>query len=444
MLDGPSILSVVKALVSKDKFEQARELLDFFAEHANTIEDYDALGAASIKAQHRHLRLKCAIYLYTRTSTSNTLFTARENLYKTYIAINYPELALFYIELNLKIKPDHVPTLIQQAAAYSLMNCKEKTYDIVKTINSTDPEILKDIKILIASKHLAEGRTIRGINDSVSLDKLKNRLFEEQLKLKLWDGGIFPGKTLIINCEGGIGDEILNLRFVDIIKQMGMRVILYASWASYRPDLVALFQRHGHNVVTNSLFFTKDHLWTHMMNIPVYLGCSEQDLWTGPYLTPLRQEKNKLTDSRLKIGIKCSGSAMFEQDIYRTIDIDAMISALPSDAAIYFFDKDKTHPGVISLKDRLNTWEDTLDLVDQMDVIVSSCTSIVHAAGAMGKSTIVLSPIASYYPWISTRTDDRTVWYGENFYNFKQVTPRSWAEPLQQVTAYFDNKRYLD
>jgi ADP-heptose:LPS heptosyltransferase len=105
---------------------------------------------------------------------------------------------------------------------------------------------------------------------------------------------------------------------------------------------------------------------------------------------------------------------------------------------LYYFDKEKTHPGCINLNDKLDSWEDTLDYIDQMDIIVSSCTSLVHAAGALGKRTIVITPIAEYYTWTSTRTDESTPWYGDNFTVLKQKKPRDWSEPLARARELID------
>jgi ADP-heptose:LPS heptosyltransferase len=158
-------------------------------------------------------------------------------------------------------------------------------------------------------------------------------------------------------------------------------------------------------------------------------------LWDGPYLTPKRNPKNKLESKKFKIGIKANGNPYFSQDIYRRIPIDEIIEMLSEfkDIEIYFFDKERSHPKCINMKDRLNSWDDTLDYVDQMDVIVSSCTSLVHAAGAIGKTTIVMTPIAEYYVWTSTRTNGSTPWYGDNFHVAKQEKLRSWVEPLAKA-----------
>jgi ADP-heptose:LPS heptosyltransferase len=117
-----------------------------------------------------------------------------------------------------------------------------------------------------------------------------------------------------------------------------------------------------------------------------------------------------------------------------------MLASLPKEASVYYIDTDKEYEGTISLKNRIESWEDTLDFIDQMDIIVSSCTSLVHASGAMGKETIVVTPIAEYYIWTSTRTDGTTPWYGDNFKILKQTKIRSWKEPLKQVSEILKGK----
>jgi hypothetical protein len=170
-----------------------------------------------------------------------------------------------------------------------------------------------------------------------------------------------------------------------------------------------------------------------MMSLPGYLGLKEEQLWTGPYLKPLRQEKNKLESKKFKIGIKANGNPHFEQDVYRRIPFDQLIDIMPKDAEVYYIDTEREYEGTISLKNRIQSWEDTLDFIDQMDMIVSSCTSLVHAAGAIGKRTIVCVPIAEYYTWTSTRTNETTPWYDDNFTVLKQTKLRSWDEPLARA-----------
>jgi ADP-heptose:LPS heptosyltransferase len=106
---------------------------------------------------------------------------------------------------------------------------------------------------------------------------------------------------------------------------------------------------------------------------------------------------------------------------------------MPQDAEIYYIDKEVGHKGCIDLGEKIETWEDTLDFIDQMDCVISSCTSLVHAAGAMGKTCFVVVPIAEYYIWSTSRRDTTTPWYGNNFQVHKQTKVRDWHEPLTNV-----------
>lgn len=448
MIEINGLKSVILSLRSKENYPQARNLLDHFLTQASCIQDYNMLGECAVLSQYHELRLLCAKYVYTHVTTSQQLFLARENLYQCYNALNYPETALFYIELNLKIKPNDPETLLHKSFNLALMGLHQEASAILELIELPDDRLRASLAAAQSSKLLREGKLAQGVIAFTSADKPINHLFENCLKLKFWDGIVQPGKTIVINSEGGIGDELINIRFLDNLKKLGMYPILYSSWHSHRPDIVKLFKRHGYTVVTNTLFFKPDYLWTHMMSLPGYLGLSESQVWRGAYLHPLKQRKNKLIDTNFKIGIKCNGNPHFEQDIYRTIPIAEMVGIMPENASIYHFGIETEYPGIISLKDRINSWDDTLDFIDQMDIIVSSCTSVVHAAGAIGKRTIVIVPIAKYYVWTSSNIDNTSPWYGDNFTVLSQTVVRSWQEPLAQakllVHAEYKNFRCIN
>lgn len=434
-IETDPLFLVISSLTSDEKRKTAVVLLDEMFTLAKTLQQYESIGRCALEVKYAELYLKCAEICYSMCRNSESLYNARENLYKAYNLNNYPEKALFYIELNLKVTPDNPDTLAHKAFNLSLMGKRTEAESIIENLIEKGVKIDKDgsLEYGLCGKYLRLGETAKGIDLFINTFKKKNSLFEDMLKLKFWNGGAYPGKTIVINGEGGIGDELINIRFLDNLKSLGMNPILYSSWHRYRPDTVNLFKRHGFETTTNHLFFPKDALWTHMMSLPGFLGLSEHQLWTGPYLKPLRQEKNKLDDKKFKIGIKVSGNPHFEQDVYRRIPFDEMMAIMPENASIYYIDTEKEYPGTISLKNKIKSWEDTLDFIDQMDMIVSSCTSLIHAAGAMGKRSIVCIPIAEYYIWTSTRTNETTPWYGDNLTVLKQTKLRSWKEPLERA-----------
>jgi hypothetical protein len=73
-----------------------------------------------------------------------------------------------------------------------------------------------------------------------------------------------------------------------------------------------------------------------------------------------------------------------------------------------------------------------------LDLVITSCTSVAHAAAAMGKETIVITPISAYYVWCHTM--EQSPWYGEHVKLLRQEKPRSWKEPLNKLTEYVNGR----
>jgi hypothetical protein len=423
-------------LISKEKRKPVFEILDFYFDLAKDLSEFEILGQVALKAEYHQMYMKCAEAAYCMSITSEQKYASRVNLYKAYNACNFPEKALFYIEQNLEYNPFDFDSLMNKAFNLALIGNREESEDIITSLIDKHPDKEEDIRYSLSGKLLREGKTSDGILNFIDTFKPKSVLFEDQLKMKKWTGGIFPGKKIYVNGEGGIGDEIINIRFFKYLEDYGMSPILYSSWNMYRPDIVDIFRRHGYQVLCEHYSIDTSQLWTNMMPLPGYLGLTENQLWFGPYLFSQKQEKNKLSSKKFKIGFKCNGNPYFSQDVYRCIPIEKMLEYFPKSENIeyYYFEKEKTNPNCINLIDKLNSWDDTLDYIDQMDVIVTSCTSLAHAAGALGKRTIVIVPIAEYYIWTSTRTNNTTPWYDEKSYTvLKQKHIRSWDEPLRQM-----------
>jgi tetratricopeptide (TPR) repeat protein len=430
---------IVLDLVSSDKRETGYQILDHLFSKATTLQELDVIGELSLKTEYRDLYFKCAEMGYSIALTTQERYAARNNLIKAYTTMNYPDKALFYIEQQLSLTPNDFEMLCQKAANTSLLGDKESGEAMLLEILKKFPQEEKHIQALLSGKYLREGNLARGISVFIDTYKGKNKLFDQEFRMKRWNGVVYPGKTIYVDGEGGIGDEIINIRFFKNIEKLGMTPILYSYNNKFYRHKNELFARHGYKIQTEPYSMDRSQYWIPMMSLPATLGLTEEKLWTGTYLSPLRNEKNKLSGDKFKIGIKCSGNPYFAQDEYRKIPLDLMLQYLPKNADIYYIDTTDGHKGVINLADRITSWEDTLDFIDQMDCIVSSCTSLVHAAGAIGKTTFVAVPIAEYYIWTSSRRDNSTPWYGDNFHVMKQTELRDWHSPLSQIAEQVNN-----
>ena len=176
------------------------------------------------------------------------------------------------------------------------------------------------------------------------------------------------------------------------------------------------------------------------MPSPTYLDLNEDDLWYGPYLKPLNQSPKLPDTGKKKVGIKCMGNPKYDQDLHRTIPFEELLDSIPEEYEIYSFhiDENFEHPRVTQLKDRIKTWDDTLDYINQMDLIISSCTSLIHAAGSIGKESVVIIPILTYYTW--AKPEYHTKWYSDNLTVLRQREYDNWKSPLLELKGLLNVK----
>lgn len=438
---GESIQIVVNTLYEKDNKRLCRELLDYFYNTASEIHEFDLIGKLALKIGYHEILLKSSEKLYSMLTDTRAKKAMRDNLYKAYNKNNYPEKALFYINLNLQDDPDSYDLLLNRAINISLSNRKTESDQMLLELKERFPEHTEELDKMLAAYYLRQGNITSGILNFMGNKAKYSDYFTDKLGLEYWEGQDCNGRTIIVNAGGGHGDAFLFIRYFEYLRELGANPIYYCT-NKYFFDISRIFERHGIETLHHECFFPEDSMWTNFLEIPAFLGLSEKDLWRSPYITPLRKEKNQLPKTdRLRIGFKCKGNPDFAQDIYRSIELEQMLAALPENAELYYIDKLKVnHPRVIDMCDRIDSWDDTLDIIDQMDVIVSTCTSLVHAAANMGKRTIVFTPIAEYFIWTSTRDieSESTPWYGDNLTLLKQRESRCWKKPLNRMSEILD------
>jgi ADP-heptose:LPS heptosyltransferase len=90
----------------------------------------------------------------------------------------------------------------------------------------------------------------------------------------------------------------------------------------------------------------------------------------------------------------------------------------------------------------LTDFDQTLAIIENLDVLITSCTSVAHASAAMGKRTIIITPISAYYTWCHSMK--QSPWYGDHVTILRQQKPRVWDEPLAELkeimNAEFGNR----
>jgi len=423
-------LSTAEFFIHLKEFDKAKVVLDLLKPYANGPHEIDSLGKLYADIREFNDTLELAMRMFAFAQTPQSKFDCRTNIIRAYLNLNKPFEALKHIRINEEADPHDHPNLMDKAMAFFLLDRKDEGEAILRKI-LTEPhteDVDNRVRFNLGTYDLRNGNFKEGMRQ-VLLGGRKLNIWHtfKYPKEQLWEGGVQPGKTIVLCAEGGIGDEIISVRFMKHFKDAGMTPI----WMTDRKDIAEIFERNGFRTIASLPNIPADWLWTYSMPSPTYLDLEPKDLWYGPYLKPIRQKE--ILPGKKKIGIKCMGNPKYDQDLHRTVPFEQLIDQIPEGYTIYSFhiDEDFCHSRVVNLKDKIQTWDDTLDYLDQMDIVVSSCTSLIHAAGAMGKESIVIVPILTYYTWATM--EEQSPWYGDNLTVLFQTEYDNWNKPLAQL-----------
>jgi ADP-heptose:LPS heptosyltransferase len=79
----------------------------------------------------------------------------------------------------------------------------------------------------------------------------------------------------------------------------------------------------------------------------------------------------------------------------------------------------------------LKDFADTAALMDNLDLVISVCTSTAHLAGAMGRPVWLLNRFDTDWRWFLDR--EASPWY-PTMRIFRQPHPGDWASVVQAIT----------
>lgn len=454
----------INPLMKMGKHKLVKEVLDCYASISNNFFQFENLGRCYFENKNHEESMICLEQAYRMGSKDlgdQIEAALLVNLINVCSNANYPEKALSYIDLfERKFKSD-VEMTMHKSFAYFLNNEKPKAESILRNLLNTNPNLTDEektrIKFNLGNYHLYRDEYLEGmnlfLNEGGKLDIWKKEasfLKDNPLEGKIlkWDGTTIPGATIICNAEAGLGDEIVNFRFTKLIESRGMKPVWFNSLSNddAQVSLRKVFKRHGLQVISSidELDVTENLYYVQSMHISVIMKLGYADFWSGPYLhadsnyVKKWEETLHKDNGRLKIAVRWQGNPGYEQNLHRSVPLSEIYEVLKNvDADFFSVQKDtgleelSEFPGLVDLSKDLKSWEDTLAVLENMDIVVTSCTSVAHAAAAMGKKTFIFVPISAYYTW--SHSMEQSPWYGNNVTLLRQSLPRSWAAPLKKL-----------
>jgi hypothetical protein len=463
MSDNPKFgdndpLSIVVEYLEKANYDKlAEQVIDVFATTASKLEQVNLIAKLYLDVRNLEKTEYYAKKVLEMAKAPDEKYNARANLAKLYNNFNEPAKSLFYSRLNKAVDPENPEVKLEMLFSTYLLGEKDKAREILddlkSKINIYDERTRDTIRFNEGTYLMEEGHFLEGLGAFLlNVKKLKLWFSPEELPYKFWDGGAYPGKTLVLFMEGGgIGDEFITIRWMNKLKDIGFNPVYYTS----RKDLYNIFTNCGFNCIINFDNVPKDAMWTYAMQVPLYLKCKPEEVSMGNYLYASDEARKKWAwlkeTPKKKIGVRWQGNSKNERDLHRQVPLDGIMETLKS---VYGNDVDyyslqigdgaeqaSNYPELIDLTKDIISYDDTFAMLENLDLVVTSCTSVLHASAIVGTPTMCMIPISAYFTWLGPPTEGRdtntSIWYPDNVRVFKQTKLKNWDKP------FFELKKYL-
>ncbi len=241
-----------------------------------------------------------------------------------------------------------------------------------------------------------------------------------------WHGEPLSGRTILLTVEQGLGDTIQFVRYAPLVKERGGRVILRCQNAlntllarSPGIDLIATAEAEPEAL----------DYQIPLLSLPAVVGTTLATIpATIPYLFAeperIAHWRQKLAGvHELKVGIAWQGSPTYGRDHHRSVPL-AQFAPLAACPGVKLFSLQKGHgheqlaplaePWRIvdlgpSLDEGSGAFVDTAAVMMNLDLVITSDTSIAHVAGALGVPVWVALQFSPNWRWLLERDD--SPWY---------------------------------
>ncbi len=261
--------------------------------------------------------------------------------------------------------------------------------------------------------------------------------------LPQWGGEARNGRTLLIRAEQGMGDTVQFCRYVRMAAADGPVVL------EVQPGLQRLLSRDlsGVPIVGVGDALPAFDVWTPLLSLPRLLGSPAP---APPYLTAEADQvdrwRERIGMHGLKIGIAWQGNPDAAADRGRSIPLRAF-APLAQVPGVRLISLQKYHGldqlAALQAELRIETlgedfdagadaFVDTAAVMQNLDLVVTSDTSVAHLAGALGRPVWVGLQQVPDWRWLTT--GEECAWY-PSVRLFRQTTRRDWTGVMERIAV---------
>lgn len=275
------------------------------------------------------------------------------------------------------------------------------------------------------------------------------RLPMDRLLRPLADDEDLTGRVVLLVHEGGFGDTIQCLRYVDALVQRGARVVAWVPAALQRlvaamPDVTA--------VAAADAIPPPFDMHCPIFSLPRVFCTTPATIPSAPYLAAnpnlVAAWARAVPSAGMCVGLVWAAQSrpvthrLPRSDRRRSVGLAALapLAAVPGLCFVSLqkgaaAEQARTPPPGMLLHDpapEIEDFADTAAIIANLDVVVSVDTAVAHLAGAMGKPVLLLDRYDNCWRWLSGRAD--SPWY-PSMTIFRQESMGEWTAPVANAAA---------
>lgn len=260
-----------------------------------------------------------------------------------------------------------------------------------------------------------------------------------------WTGQDLNGKTILLYEEQGFGDTILATRYIPLVKERGARVIFGCKTVLHKlfADIPGIDRLSGGGALGEyfdyhaPLFSLPGIFGTEINTIP-----SPVKLCTSQILSPEISALLASGEDRFRVGVVWSGSATFGDNYRRSAPFAhfLQLAEIPG-VQLYSLQKGDAEKelalaqaeGLVpQLGTYLTDFADTAAVLDELDLVIMTDSSVAHLAGSLDVPVWNLLCYNAFWLYMTARVD--SPWY-PSMRLFRQPVPGDWGSVFTEVAA---------
>jgi len=276
----------------------------------------------------------------------------------------------------------------------------------------------------------------------------------------MWEGQPVAGKTLLLCAEQGLGDTIQFIRYAKVLKAAGAKVVLQC-----QPPLIRLLSSYRwiDRVVAAGKDIPAFDFYTPLMSVPLHLETSLENIPAEvPYLfaepSLVMQWRSRLEAVRgFRVGINWHGRLGCRESLERDIprEMFESLAQIPGVRLVSLQKKETedsrqetgneagaAHPAIVEFGE-LDTvhgpFMDTAAIMMNLNLVITSDTSVPHLAGALGVPVWLAVPFAHDWRWFLDRSD--SPWY-PTMRLFRQQARGDWRPIFAEISKELSRKMH--